>query len=501
MRFSWIACLWLLASCSTALTRADGAYERGDYIAAAEQYDLLAQQSPADADLRARRDDARRRAAAVYVARVDQARRDGNVPRATEQLVLLLEARDRWELGSDPTVAAAASGHVAWATDRVRTEVGALLQARRPLGAEQALAHEHEVLAHVEFAALWPSLAAQVRAAGGDECARITPPDPAAAPYLTGLASAYCRHFGVAVAAPPRPEAIAGVAVAVDVDGGRAPDVVRLQSEVARWFADSPWYSGDGSAPVAATLRGHVQVELTAQNVTMDAPWVEQVPYSVSRTRQVPYQEAYQDQETYTVQVPHTTHRHETYSCGSGTQYRTCSRSVPHTEYRSETRHRSVTRYRTKHRTEHYTETHYRSEPRVYHYPAVRREGVYAGALILTVPLGAGEGPMVVRIARTDSRAGFDHGAEFAAADVHPSRADVTGEDDWFSFLVAQLESQVRPALAARWAESFCRVEAFTPESAARCAYGAPMPDAARAALASVLGDDVDLAAGFAARH
>jgi len=42
-------------------------------------------------------------------------------------------------------------------------------------------------------------------------------------------------------------------------------------------------------------------------------------------------------QESY--QESHTTYRMESYSCGTGTSYRTCSRSVPHTEY--------TTKYRT----------------------------------------------------------------------------------------------------------------------------------------------------------
>jgi hypothetical protein len=45
-------------------------------------------------------------------------------------------------------------------------------------------------------------------------------------------------------------------------------------------------------------------------------------------------------QESYSVQVPYTTT--ETYSCGSGTSYQTCSRTVTH--YRSETRYRMVTK-------------------------------------------------------------------------------------------------------------------------------------------------------------
>jgi len=45
-------------------------------------------------------------------------------------------------------------------------------------------------------------------------------------------------------------------------------------------------------------------------------------------------------QESYSVQVPYTST--ESYSCGSGTSYQTCSRTVTH--YRSETRYRMVTK-------------------------------------------------------------------------------------------------------------------------------------------------------------
>jgi hypothetical protein len=45
--------------------------------------------------------------------------------------------------------------------------------------------------------------------------------------------------------------------------------------------------------------------------------------------------------ETYTEQVPYMTM--ETYSCGSGTSFRTCTRSA--TQYRTEYRTRTVTRY------------------------------------------------------------------------------------------------------------------------------------------------------------
>lgn len=52
------------------------------------------------------------------------------------------------------------------------------------------------------------------------------------------------------------------------------------------------------------------------------------------------HQEMRTVQESY--QESHTTYRMESYSCGSGTSYRTCTRSAPHTEYR--TKYRTVTK-------------------------------------------------------------------------------------------------------------------------------------------------------------
>lgn len=52
------------------------------------------------------------------------------------------------------------------------------------------------------------------------------------------------------------------------------------------------------------------------------------------------HQEMRNVQESYTVQIPYSTY--ESYSCGYGTSYQTCSRMV--TNYRSETRYRTVTK-------------------------------------------------------------------------------------------------------------------------------------------------------------
>jgi hypothetical protein len=48
--------------------------------------------------------------------------------------------------------------------------------------------------------------------------------------------------------------------------------------------------------------------------------------------------------EAYQVSTPHSVTRSESYSCGSGTSYRTCYRTVSATEYRHETKYRMVTR-------------------------------------------------------------------------------------------------------------------------------------------------------------
>jgi hypothetical protein len=57
MRGTWLVSMAVMVSaCATARSRADIAFERADYVAAAEQYEVLAEREPKNGALRERRD-------------------------------------------------------------------------------------------------------------------------------------------------------------------------------------------------------------------------------------------------------------------------------------------------------------------------------------------------------------------------------------------------------------------------------------------------------------
>lgn len=209
------------------------------------------------------------------------------------------------------------------------------------------------------------------------------------------------------------------------------------------------------------------------------------------------------------MQVPHTTYRTESYSCGFGKSYSSCTRSVPSTSYRSETRYRTAhrTAYRTAYRTEYRTayrtawRTAYRTawrnvtktrlEPRMFQYSAIERVGFYSGTWRLAIALG-GAGPLDVVLADSLHQVGYDHDVTFTPAGVAPSRAQLMTVDAWFLRLLAQLSGVVPARLTQHWSTSFCQMPSFDAETAARCGYGATMPAPARGQLARLFGVDVD---------
>jgi hypothetical protein len=489
----WLAGLLLAASsaCATQRKYADDAYSRGDYLDAAELYAQLAETSPDDDDLRARRDDARARALEAATARVRQARAASRLEEAMRELVKSLDARDRWALRPGPALAAAIAAEVTWARGQVTGEIEALLGVRRPLSAETALARRRAQLFAADFAALWPSLTAAVRAGAETAHQRAASSAGRQGPYLTRLVSAYGEHFGASAApASALPHALAGFDLRIDIEGLPAAQRAELEGGVGRALRDSAWY-GEGGARVSAALTGSHSARFSSTPRSLEQPWVENVPYEDTESYQEPHQEAYTDQESYTEQVPYTTMRSESYSCGDSRQYRTCTRSVPETHYRTEFRHRTVTRFRTVYRTAWRTVTRYRPVPRVYRYSANERAGEYRGDWALKAPLGSGE-PLLVRLSANDRRRGLDHDANFAQANLSPSRADLPTAEQWFDELSRRFSLELSQGLSSHWQASFCREPAYNAETAARCAYGSPAPPEARAALAPVFGGDVD---------
>jgi hypothetical protein len=71
-------------------------------------------------------------------------------------------------------------------------------------------------------------------------------------------------------------------------------------------------------------------------------------------------------------------------------------------------------------------------------------------------------------------------------------RARLPSFEDWFARLLAQLDAELLARLAEHWNTSFCQTPSFSGETAARCAFGARPPAAARAELARLFGKDAD---------
>ena len=470
-----------LAACATARGRADDAFVRADYLAAAAQYDALLDRTPGDAELLARRDQSRSRALTGLAMQARDARLAGKDEAALGWVAEVLRWRDEWPGAAGTWTVETIAVEAAAARDHVRAEVQRAITAGQPLGAEQILAVRRARLDRAELAALWPALTAQIQALGEQRCGAVAPADVEVSPYLSRLTAAYCLHFGVARPSAARlPDTFAGTTTDGAISGMTPMQRVLLDAALDTALRASPWFEVGAGAPRAEiVLAGSQSATFAAAEVTLEAPWTEYVQYTEREAYQESYQEAYSDQESY------TTYSTESYSCGYGTNHQTCTRSVPRTEYRT------VTRYRTAYRTAYRDVTRTRAEPRVHVYPATQHTGRYTGAWSLSLGLRAEVATdLVVRDA--DQQSGYEHDEVFPAASVSPQRVDLPSFDAWSSRLVGRVTAELPARLAAQWSASFCRSETYTAETAARCAHGGTWSPQARAALAPLFGGDAD---------
>lgn len=350
-----------------------------------------------------------------------------------------------------------------------------------PLELEARLTRVKDVLALPELAHVARKLDAELARRARAACSRLGPLD---GPHTRALVRRYCRHLRVAPPpALPLPETFNGLeltAAVREVEPTRATALARRLEDA---FAGSPFHDAAARATLRGALGGHFRVGFASRRVTVDAPWVEQVPYTAHET----YQQAYTDYETYTTQVPYTVYESYTYNCGSGSQYRSCTGSRPRTQYRSETRTRPVTRYRPATRVV----TRYRGEPRVFRFDAVRVTGSYDDALTLRIQLDAGA-PLLVRAGTLVIKEGLDHDASFPPAGVHPSRPNLPDAETWWGEASAALERALLGTLRGLWQSRFCAAPRYDVESAARCLRGAdaPLPEPVAAALMTSFGAD-----------
>jgi len=240
-------------------------------------------------------------------------------------------------------------------------------------------------------------------------------------------------------------------------------------------------------------LSGSIRSTFGAAEVTRSVSWMERVSYQETESYQEPYQESYLDTEYYSESEPYTDMESYSTTCGFGSSSYSCTQSRSVTKYRTVQKSRLVTKYRTSYRTAWRTVTRYRDEPRVFNYDAIERIGAYRSDWNAQLQIGAAE-PFTVHRANTAQARGDDHDAEFAPADVHPSRANLLTHDGWVTQQIADLGRGFAAATEAHWIHLYCARDTFTAEEAARCVYlrQRAYPAAARAQLARVFGREID---------
>jgi hypothetical protein len=438
----WLAAalVTLTAGCATPRSRADDAFAARRYGEAADRYEALASDAPDDGVLAARLREARIHALVARVGDVRAARAAGRAPEALRELAIVLASRGGWQLEAEPAVAAALAPELAWVRAHVTGEIGGFVKARRPAAARAVVASRRAQLRGPELASLWTALDAVLVRAGAEVCTGLD----ARQPYLAALVAAHCATAGVEVDGGVLPHAVGGVELDGDIEGVDAASRAALAAALERWIADSPWYARGASARATVGLDGSQRVVRTSKRTTVEVPWYERVPHAASKA--VIGTGTVYGKETKTVSVVAV---------------------VPTTEYVEEERWLT--------------------------YQAMRHDAEYRGDWRLAVTIGPRPRPLAVRISDRIHRTGFDHDVTHAGAGVTPTRADLPGDAAWAQHLIETLEPVWREQLAAHWRASYCEEVEYTAETAARCALGATPPPAARAALAAVLGPDVDL--------
>lgn len=480
-----------LAACGASPRRAEKAFARGDYRLAAQTYDELIADEPGNAEFKARRAEAVTKLHGVQLRTVLRLRQANDLEGVVRALGALLEGRQKWTPGAaslgDGQLDTSLALTLGWVREALTAELRAQVRARRLLGAEQRIDARSAQLPFPEFVELWAALDTELRTAAQATCAAHLPAEPEAFPFLTSLLLPYCEWFGAPVPAPPALGLASGVDVAVTIEGLAEPQIKAAQTAVAAAFLESPWYDPATPRQLRGLVSGLNEYRFTARPERLSADWTETIPYLATET----YQESYTDYEHYTQQVPYTVHRTETYSCGSFKEHRTCTRSVPSTQYRMESRTRPVTKYRTATRTV----TRYRDEPRVHYYNATRRSGDYEARWLtqLELELIPGATPFLFTEQAKVSQYGYDHDEVFEAAGVTPGRANLMTPDRWFDYVRGDLASKLGEQLSMKWQVSFCQLPSYSLETAARCARGSVPPPEARAALRQLFGDEVDL--------
>jgi hypothetical protein len=490
MRRLTLLLLLALSACATVRSRADDAFTRGDYLAAAQLYDEVVQEHPRDEEARGRLAVARARALDAMLADAEARIRAKDVDGALDATATLLTTRAQWDLPSSDRIAAVA----AWARGAIRDEVVRARDRAGVFAAERRMRARGALLKTRELAEAASEVTGIVADAGGKNCAALKTHLAPPTPYLTELVAAYCRHFGAPEpAAMPLPDLVASFEIGGAVEGLSPGQRERLAAAANRWLADSVWYAAEPPRVGHLQLSGTIRSTFGAAEVTRSVPWVEQVPYVTQESYQEPYQESYLDTEYYTESEPYSDTESYPATCGFGSSSYSCSQTRTVTKYRTVQKSRLVTKYRTRYRTAWRTVTRYRSEPRVFTYEAIERTGAHRSDWNAAFSFGDAV-PFTVHRANAAQERGDDHDAEFPAAGVEPARADLLSHDDWVAQQIADLGRGFAEAADTQWFSLYCGRATFGDEDAARCVYlrQPTYPQAARTQLGRMFGPELD---------
>jgi hypothetical protein len=478
----------LVAGCTTVRGRADEAYAKGDYLVAADLYDKAVASDPKDQRALTGRSKARIGVVGVLIGRAQATRRGGHDEAALTELEQALERRDSWAMLLDPTLAAQVAGEVKAASAFITAAIDLRSTTMGPLSAE-VFAHRYDhLLAHADFAPARADLVARLRKDGATICARLD--GEGGTPYWRWLLARYCGHWGQARDLPVLPNLRSKLVVEGVVAGETEAQTEDLRVRLADAFKASVWFAANARVTAHASFDGRVATSFESHPVALSANYTEQVPYTDYETQQESYQEPYNDTETYTEQVPHTEYQSQTHSCGDST----CTDSVPVTVYSSETRTRTVTKYRTAYRSVTKPVTRYRDVARVFSYQGIERSGSYASTLRVRVDRDV---PVTAAAVNTPGHTvhGVDHDVTFTPAGVFPQHVDVPTPDEFAASEHDRLARELFAQLQARYAQVYCGAASYTLEEASACAYldAAHAPAPARAELHARFGADEEV--------
>ncbi len=457
-----------LTGCFTRFHKANELAKEGKFVEAAELFEQLAAESPADPELPELMNRARYRAVEHALGRAREYRLAEDPATSQRHFAQGLSLRKRWNLKLSGALEGTIDDEREDATARLRAQVLPRTRAGEALSAEAILDVHGFLLQHEELASLRTELEAATASTGEGTCAKLRPSAAASEPYWTHVVAEYCKHFRAAAPATSAlPDTFSSSETSLGVTSMGEGAVGQLKQRLELAVRESPWRSANGPLPALLTTRGAAPVTRREEWTRLSAPWSERVPYVEHVTKKLEEEVAVQECEPYDEADP----------------------KVPGGKV---TRTRTVTRKKVKTREVVVPETRYREVPRAFEYQALRVERTLAFAVRAELSVG---GQSAASAGREDAQSshGYEHDVTFAPAGVHPTRAELGSAGGWFEDNAAALAATFGESLREGWRARFCRARSFSVDEAARCARaGARIPEEAVFALRPRLGADAE---------